>query len=170
MAQLTLFEEWDDKKKVVPLLTSPTIVEGALKPVCEEVQEVIERLKKAYLDPTNNRPWVIASSMGKDSTLLCLCIWISLSEIPADQRIRQVYIISTDTGLENPRLKAFVYESINKMHSSAAEQGINCLHAQIVMPDQKNRFAAKGIAYGLPLSIPTSPFRWCTDSFSATCS
>lgn len=164
MAQLTLFAEWEEKDKV-PDITSRTIVQASLKPVCDEVREVIERIKEAYLDLTNNRPWVIASSMGKDSTLLCLCIWIALTEIPVDQRLRQVYIISSDTGLENPALKSFVHESIEKMRLSATEQGLDCLHAQIVMPDQKNRFAAKVIAHGLPLSTPASPFRWCTDSF-----
>ncbi|RRJ54665.1 hypothetical protein EHV15_34270 [Paenibacillus oralis] len=164
MAQLTLFAEWEEKEKV-PNLTPRTIVQAELKPVCDEVREVIERIKEAYLDPTINRPWVIASSMGKDSTLLCLCIWIALSEIPSVQRTRQVYIISSDTGLENPGLKAFVHESIEKMKLSAVEQGLDCLHAQIVMPDQKNRFAAKAIAHGVPLSTPASPFRWCTDSF-----
>ncbi|MGV2885979.1 phosphoadenosine phosphosulfate reductase domain-containing protein [Paenibacillus taichungensis] len=164
MAQLTLFAEWEEKDKV-PNITPRTIVQAALKPVCDEVREVIDRIKEAYLDPMNNRPWVIASSMGKDSTLLCLCIWIALSEIPSTRRTRQVYIISSDTGLENPGLKAFVHESIDKMKLSAVEQGLDCLHAQIVMPDQKNRFAAKVIAHGVPLSTPASPFRWCTDSF-----
>lgn len=164
MSQLTLFSEWEAKENL-PSLTSRTIVQAAMKPVSEEVRDVIDRIKEAYLDPTNNRPWVIASSMGKDSTLLCLCIWIALTEIPSEFRTRQVYIISSDTGLENPALKSFVHESINKMKLSAAEQGLDCLHAQIVMPDQKNRFAAKVIAHGVPLSTPASPFRWCTDAF-----
>ncbi|MCM3130184.1 MULTISPECIES: hypothetical protein [unclassified Paenibacillus] len=164
MAQLTLFSEWEAKDNI-PDLPKDSIVRPSFKEVGDEVRVVIERIKVAYLDITNTRPWVIASSMGKDSTFLCLCIWIALSEIPSEQRLRQVHIISSDTGLENPGLKSFVHESIEKMKTSAAAQGLDCLQAHIVMPDQKNRFAAKVIGNGLPLSTPASPFRWCTDAF-----
>lgn len=164
MSQLTLFSEWEAKDNV-PDFSNRKIIQASFKPVGEEVREVIELIKEAYLDVNNNRVWVIASSMGKDSTLLCLCIWIALLEIPAEKRTRQVHIISSDTGLENPGLKSFVHESIKKMNESAFAQGLDCLHAHIVMPDQKNRFAAKVIAHGVPLSTPKSPFRWCTDAF-----
>jgi DNA sulfur modification protein DndC len=164
MTQLTLFAEWE-KDDVPELPKRPVVQAPSNKPIGKEVRAVIERIKEAYLDVTNARPWVIASSMGKDSTLLCLCIWIALTEIPPEKRNRQVHIISSDTGLENPGLKSFVHESIEKMQASAAAQGLDCLHAHIVMPDQKFRFAAKVIAHGLPLSSPQSPYRWCTDSF-----
>lgn len=163
--QLTLFEldEWD--KKSVPEQPIKVFAQVANKPMAQEVRDVIERIKEAYLDVSNSRPWIVASSMGKDSTLLCLSIWIALTEIPQEKRTRQVYIISSDTGLENPNLKKFVHESIKNMQECAAAQGLNCLHAHIVKPDPKSRFAAKVIAHGLPLPSPASPFRWCTDSF-----
>jgi DNA sulfur modification protein DndC len=163
MSQLSLFAEWEDKVELPKLPRD--LVTPSIKPMSDNIREVIDQIRDAYLDITNQSPWVIASSFGKDSTLLCLCIWIALTEISPDLRTRPVYVITSDTGLENPGLKSYVHESIEKMKESAAEQGLDCLTALVVMPDMKNRFGPKVIGHGVPLSTPVSPFRWCTDSF-----
>lgn len=159
MEQLSFFY---DEVKVAPV-ASFTGVLPSIKPAGESVREVINNLKKAYLDQKNSRPWVVTTSFGKDSTLLCVCIWVMLLEVPAHLRMRKVYFISSDTGLEHPNLTKYVHDSISLMQTSAAEQGLSCVEAVLVKPEAKERFARKVIAHGVVMPSPKSPFRWCTD-------
>jgi DNA sulfur modification protein DndC len=53
-----------------------------------EIQEV-------YL--SDNRPWVIGYSGGKDSTTALQLVWCALSELPEEKRTKPVFVISSDT-------------------------------------------------------------------------
>ncbi|WP_145949572.1 phosphoadenosine phosphosulfate reductase family protein [Paenibacillus sp. Y412MC10] len=161
MEQLSFFQE---EVSVVPVASFTGIL-PTIKKASEPIREVIERLKEAYLDQKNSRPWVVTTSFGKDSTLLCVCVWVMLLEVPAHLRTRKVYFISSDTGLEHPNLTKYVHKSIRLMQISAAEQGLSCVEAVLVQPEAKERFARKVIGHGVVMPSPKSPFRWCTDSW-----
>ncbi|KJD42264.1 hypothetical protein [Paenibacillus terrae] len=167
MEQLSFFsDEVDSASKT----TTFTGILPPIKPASNAIRVVIENIKEAYLDRKNQMPFVVTTSFGKDSTLLCLCMWGALLEIPANLRLRKVYFISSDTGLEHPNLTKYVHDSINKMNQSAAEQGLDCVEAILVEPNQNEKFARKVIGHGLVMPSSKSPFRWCTDKWSATCS
>ena len=65
-----------------------------------EYEEIIEELKLVYTH--DKRPWLIGFSGGKDSTLLCCLVFEMLNRLPKEAINKKVYIISSDTMVENP--------------------------------------------------------------------
>lgn len=49
----------------------------------------------------DNRPWLIGYSGGKDSTLLVSLVFRAVSRIPENERNKKVYVITSDTMVEN---------------------------------------------------------------------
>ena len=45
-------------------------------------KEVVSEIQAQYLEVDNNRPWIVAFSGGKDSTLLLQLTWEALLQIP----------------------------------------------------------------------------------------
>ena len=64
------------------------------------IQESIEELKALYR--LDSIPWVIGYSGGKDSTAVAQLIWMALAELDQKELKKPVYIITTDTLVENP--------------------------------------------------------------------
>jgi DNA sulfur modification protein DndC len=89
----------------------------------KEIQEVYK---------SDNRPWVIGFSGGKDSTAVLQLIWYAISELSTEERTKQVYIISTNTLIESPILLTYVYEIHNKIRESIKSQkfAIQCHPSQ----------------------------------------
>src|SRR5690606_9669516 len=54
-----------------------------------------ELVKKVYL--SDERPWVVGFSGGKDSTAVVQLIFSALSELDRSQLKKMVYVISSDT-------------------------------------------------------------------------
>ena len=71
-----------------------------------------------YLDG-DTRPWVVAYSGGKDSTLLVHLTFQALSRIRPGLRTRPVYVVCSDTRVETPAIVEHVYRSIAEMQSAA---------------------------------------------------
>lgn len=160
MEQMYLFDLLAAEIKSDEKTKTPRIPE-----ITGEVREVIDQLKEAYVDPSNNRPWCIATSWGKDSTLLSICIWVALLETDPVQRKRKVFFISSDTGLEHPRLTEYVRKTVDTLNENAREQGLSCVEGRLVKPRKKDSFACKVVGKGMILPTPKSPFRWCTDAW-----
>ncbi len=105
-------------------------------------------------------PWVIGYSGGKDSTATLQLIWLALLELPKEKRTKPVYVISTDTLVENPIVALWVSKSLDKINQAASEQGIP-VTAHRLMPDTENTFWVNLIGRGYP--APRPKFRWCTE-------
>ena len=45
-------------------------------------KDIINEITEQYLEEDNNRPWIIAFSGGKDSTLMLQLAWQALQTIP----------------------------------------------------------------------------------------
>jgi len=131
----------------------------------QQIEDIIENLKAAYINEENHFAWVVPVSFGKDSSLLCYCVLEALNRLTPDHWNRPVHIISSDTGLENPLLKQFVRESIEGIKQFAIDHHMQCISAKIVTPILKYRFATRVIGSGMGLPEPRNPYRWCTDSF-----
>lgn len=127
---------------------------GFKKTIAALMGEVVE----LYL--TDDIPWVIGYSGGKDSTATLQLVWRALEQVPAEQRTKPVYVISTDTLVENPIVALWVSNSLEKMEAEAAQQGLP-LTAHRLTPAPENTFWVNLIGRGYP--APRPKFRWCTE-------
>lgn len=122
------------------------------------VAALVEEVQTMYR--ADGIPWVVGYSGGKDSSAVLQLIWFSLAALPADQRTKPVYVISTDTLVENPIVAAWVNDSLKKMDAAAAEAGLP-LTAHRLTPEAVNSFWVNLIGRGYP--APRPRFRWCTE-------
>ncbi len=127
---------------------------GFTKTIAELKREVTE------LYSADNIPWVIGYSGGKDSTAVLQLVWLALADLPEDQRCKPVYVISTDTLVENPVVALWVSKSLSRMGEQAVEQGLP-LTAHRLTPAPENTFWVNLIGRGYP--APRPKFRWCTE-------
>ncbi|MBV2149044.1 DNA phosphorothioation system sulfurtransferase DndC [Sphingobium sp. AS12] len=105
-------------------------------------------------------PWVVGYSGGKDSSAVLQLIWMAMVALPADERIKPVYAISTDTLVENPIVATWVQNSLDKMGDAAKAAGIP-LTPHRLTPEVRNSFWVNLIGRGYP--APRPRFRWCTE-------
>jgi DNA sulfur modification protein DndC len=114
-------------------------------------------IKKLYR--SDDLPWVIGYSGGKDSTACLQLIWTAIKELDIKERNKSIYVISTDTLVENPVVAMWVEVSLEKMRLSALEQEIPIV-PQRLTPELSDRFWVNLIGRGYP--APRPMFRWCT--------
>lgn len=124
-----------------------------------KVNDIIEEMKMVYKN--DKRPWVIGYSGGKDSTTVVQLTFMMLQSLPEDERHKDIYIVSSDTLIENPIVLAYL-----KQNSKAIDDGAKSLdlplYTHMVHPNYNNTYWTNIIGKGLP--TPTSiRFRWCTE-------
>lgn len=105
-------------------------------------------------------PWVVGYSGGKDSTAILQLVWAAVASVPEDRRRKSVYVISTDTLVENPIVALWVSKSLDKMAAAAQDQGLP-LTSHRLTPETENTFWVNLIGRGYP--APRPKFRWCTE-------
>ena len=76
-----------------------------------------EEIRQVYL--SDQRPWVMGYSGGKDSTIALQMIWLALAGLPREQLIKPVYIISSDTLVETPKIVDYIDATLQKMNQAA---------------------------------------------------
>ncbi len=125
----------------------------------ETLRDSIEHVKTLY--KSDQIPWVIGYSGGKDSTAILQLIWFALIELKEEGVTnKKVHVISTDTLVENPIVAMWVGKSLSKMSEQAKEQGLPIIPHRLT-PEVKDRFWVNLIGKGYP--APRYKFRWCTD-------
>src|SRR5690348_16064562 len=67
------------------------------------------------LDAEDQIPWVVGYSGGKDSTATLQLVWLALAQLPDAKRRKPVFVITTDTLVENPVVSAWVTSSLQTM-------------------------------------------------------
>lgn len=123
------------------------------------VSDSIAHIKKLYL--SDEIPWVIGYSGGKDSTAILQLIWYALIDLKAEGKChKDVHVISTDTLVENPFVAMWVEKSLERMKETTAQQGLPIIPHRLT-PAVKDRFWVNLIGKGYP--APRYKFRWCTD-------
>lgn len=127
-----------------------------------EFKKTIEALKQEIIDLylSDEIPWVVGYSGGKDSTAVLQLVWLALADLPEDERTKPVYVISTDTLVENPVVALWVSKSLDRMGQQAVDQGLP-LTAHRLTPAPQNTFWVNLIGRGYP--APRPKFRWCTE-------
>jgi DNA sulfur modification protein DndC len=108
----------------------------------------------------DSRPWVVGYSGGKDSTCALQMVWSALAELPASQRTKPVYVISSDTRVETPVIVNYIDTTLERIATAAKEQGLP-FRTQKVVPTVDRGFWVNLIGRGYP--APSRRFRWCTE-------
>jgi DNA sulfur modification protein DndC len=128
--------------------------EFGFKATIEALQQEIRELYTA-----DEVPWIIGYSGGKDSTATLQLVWGAVAGLPPEQRRKTIYVISTDTLVENPVVATWVANSLTVMKRAADEQGMP-FHPRRLTPKVADSFWVNLIGKGYP--APRHKFRWCT--------
>ncbi len=106
----------------------------------------------------DSRPWVVAYSGGKDSTLLLQLVYELLLSLPVEKQ-KPVHVIASDTQVEAPIIADYLHENLRQIEKDARQKKLN-IFTHLVTPDLESSFWYNVIGKGyLP---PNRWFRWCT--------
>lgn len=120
-------------------------------------EEIIQEMSMVYQH--DKRPWMIGYSGGKDSTLLCCLVLEMLERLPKSKRNKKVYIVSSDTLVENPIVRDYMHRMSNLINTVGTTLNVK---ADIIYPKSEDTFWSKVIGLGYPTPEPPG-FRWCTE-------
>lgn len=124
----------------------------------KSINEFYEEVREIYL--SDERPWVVGYSGGKDSTATLQVAWLALRELAPRKRRKPVYVISSDTFVETPVIVDHIDSNLNAINRAAKEQDMP-FEAHKVVPEFHDTFWVNLLGRGYP--APTSRFRWCTE-------
>ncbi len=124
------------------------------------VDDLLEEIRYVY--QSDDRPWIIGYSGGKDSTAVVELVYKMLANMPDWQRNKNVYIVSSDTRIENPLIKIYLNKMNDLIGQAAEHEGLPII-AKMVQPPANNSFWANIIGRGFPTPRVNGTFRWCTD-------
>lgn len=120
-------------------------------------EDIIQEMSIVY--QYDKRPWMIGYSGGKDSTLLCCLVMEMLQRLPREKVNKTVYIVSSDTMVENPIVGNYMHKMSKMISETGSELKIK---ADIIYPKTEDTFWCKVLGLGYP--TPEAPgFRWCTE-------
>lgn len=122
------------------------------------LKDIYEEVQKVYL--SDNRPWILGFSGGKDSTCMVQLVWSALVQLPKEKLQKKIFIISSDTLVESPKIVETILNTLEKMEKAAKEQGLP-ISTNLVRPKLEDTFWVCLLGKGYP--APSNNFRWCTD-------
>jgi DNA sulfur modification protein DndC len=122
-----------------------------------DIEKKYKEIQDIYL--SQNKPFIIGFSGGKDSTVALQLVWNALLQIK-DKLKNPVYIVSSDTLVEIPKIINYVDKTLEKIKKAASREGLP-FYVEKVVPDIRESFWVNVIGKGY--SAPTRLFRWCTD-------
>lgn len=122
------------------------------------LNDIHEEIRHVYL--SDNRPWIVGFSGGKDSTCMVQLVWNSLSDLPVDKLQKKIYIISSDTLVESPKIVERIINSLSNIETAAKTSHLP-ISTNLLRPKTADTFWVRLLGLGYP--APTAMFRWCTD-------
>jgi len=129
-----------------------------LEQLVEHIQELTNEIQSLYL--SDSIPWIVGISWGKDSSTILQLIWTAIEKLPVEQRHKKVYVMTTDTLVENPIVSAWVNHSMKVLKAAAQEKSMP-FEPHLLHPAVKNSFWTCLMGKGYP--APRHGFRWCTE-------
>ncbi|BAZ44558.1 hypothetical protein NIES4102_15700 [Chondrocystis sp. NIES-4102] len=123
----------------------------------KDIEKLSAEIQELYL--ADEIPFVIGYSGGKDSTAVLQLIWNAISELPIHKRQKKIYVITTDTLVENPIVSCWVNNSLKQMEISAKKQQLP-IEPHLLKPEAEQTYWVGLIGKGYP--APRHRFRWCT--------
>ena len=125
-------------------------------PVTKIQNEILDQ----YANDENPRPWIVAFSGGKDSTLLLQLVWNALASVAPEARKRRVHVVCNNTLVENPTILAYVKTQLEKIKVAADAQSMP-ITVDHTTPSLQDRYWVNLIGRGYV--APNNLFRWCTE-------
>jgi DNA sulfur modification protein DndC len=119
---------------------------------------ILDELSDAYL--SDDRPWVVGYSGGKDSTTALQFVYYMLLSLPPEKRSKKVYVLASDTRVEAPSIVVRINNELALLRK-AVERDKLPVEAAMVYPELNDSFWVNLIGRGYP--SPNRWFRWCTD-------
>lgn len=145
------------------------LVESREKKVCVIMDKYNDKpLEEGLLDEmeyvykSDNRPWIIGYSGGKDSTLVVHLAYAMLKRLSPLDRKKDVHIVSSDTLVENPLIKIYLDDMLHLLEESAKRDQLPII-VKKVTPEPSTSYWANVIGRGFPTPRMNGTFRWCTD-------
>lgn len=120
--------------------------------------DLVREIQTIYC--SDDRPWIIGFSGGKDSTCILSLIYMALMQLPIEQRKKHVYVVSSDTLVETPVVVDMIKRVIATINESAPREGLP-MSAHSVVPKTDQTFWVNLLGRGYP--APNQSFRWCTE-------
>ncbi|UHD15557.1 DNA phosphorothioation system sulfurtransferase DndC [Thiocapsa bogorovii] len=124
--------------------------------VDEHVEETEDLLHGHYF--ADERPWVVAYSGGKDSTLVLQLVYDLVLKLGAGAQ-KPIYVVASDTRVEAPNVEEYLADRLARLAGHARANGIP-VYVHRVQPAPEQSFWGNLIGKGYP--SPTRWFRWCT--------
>ncbi|MCZ8189333.1 MAG: DNA phosphorothioation system sulfurtransferase DndC [Microcystis sp. LE19-338.1B] len=128
-----------------------------------DVEIITKEIQSLYL--SNSIPLVIGYSGGKDSSAVVQLIWNAISKLSIEERHKKIYVMTTDTQVENPLVSTWVKQSLARMKNEAKMQQMP-VEPYLLRPEIKDTFWTCLIGKGYP--APRHGFRWCTERLKIT--
>ena len=122
------------------------------------IRDIHDEIRQVYL--ADNRPWILGYSGGKDSTCMVQLIWDALASLPASKLRKSIYVISSDTLVESPKIVQQITDTLDMMERAAKEISLP-ISTNLVRPKIEDSFWVCLLGKGFP--APSNLFRWCTE-------
>ena len=97
----------------------------------EKFANIVAAIREEYLSETQNYPWIVGFSGGKDSTLVAHAVFDAILSIAPSKRTRHVHIVSNDTLVESPLVVAHLHATQSVIETAAQ----NLLLSSLLLPD-----------------------------------
>lgn len=124
----------------------------------EGINALLETIQNLYL--SDDIPWMVGYSGGKDSTAAVQLVWMAIEQLPTSKRFKPIHIMNTDTLVESPVVSKWVERSLEFMKSEAETKRMPIITNRLT-PAYDNTFWVNLIGRGYP--FPRMKYRWCTD-------
>lgn len=122
------------------------------------LKSLIDSIQLQYM--SDDRPWVIGYSGGKDSSAVVTVVYLALLTLDENLRNKKVYVVASDTLVETPLVVDHINKSLEQIGNQARRDGLP-ITTHKVLPKPDKTFWTCLLGKGYP--APTQSFRWCTE-------
>ena len=122
-----------------------------------DLLELSETALRRALDEGRNRPWIVAFSGGKDSTLLLHIVVDFLSKLRSPPPL---YVLYNDTLAELPPIHSWAMRTGRAVVEYLSSRGVGA-EFKVTTPELTETFYWRTIVRGCP--APNFKFRWCIE-------
>ena len=136
----------------------PLFPPRSVKQLVDDVEKLTQEIQDLYC--SDEIPWILGVSFGKDSSAVLQLIWYAIAALPLEKRTKTIHLITTDTLVENPIISTWVRNCIKQVKLAANQQQMP-VEPHLLHPSVQETFWVCLMGKGYP--APRNGFRWCTD-------
>ena len=124
----------------------------------KQLDTIYEEIRTVYL--SDDRPWILGFSGGKDSTCMIQLAWNALKKLPRAKLTKSIHVISSDTLIESPQIVDRITGTLVRIEEAAKRDELP-ITTNLLRPPVSDTFWVRVLGMGYP--APTPMFRWCTE-------